>query len=146
MFRVCSSLLIMILFPISANAQTTPEMTSWYLSISSHIKRFQKFPPNAKLRGERGEVFIKFTIDPTGHLIDSVVAKPSCFDDLNKEALATVRRAEPFPPFPSTIKKTRLTFTQPIVFAKDWKDALRMQAQSAAIGAKGGCDAVRRTG
>ena len=142
MFRICSSLLVLVLLAIPSNAQNTPEIMSWRLSISSHIKRFQKFPPGAKQRHESGQVFITFTLDPTGRLIDSVIAKPSCFDDLNRAALAAVRRAEPFPPFPPAIKKLHLTFTQPIVFAWDEADALRIQAESV-VEAKRGCGANR---
>jgi protein TonB len=59
---------------------------------------------------------LQFTIDRDGHLLDSRIARSSCYDDLDEEGLATVRRANPYPPFPIGIMEARATFIIPIIF------------------------------
>jgi TonB family protein len=132
MLRFYIVLLTLLSLSASSNAETDPEITAWHLSVMSHVRKFIKYPPKAKANGETGVVVVKFTIDSTGHLIDAKIANPSCYDELNQEALATVRRAEPFPSFPSKIKSTRETFRQPLVFMLKANTSLTIQAQALA--------------
>src|ERR1700722_7887275 len=103
MLRICLVMFVLILCRIPAVAQTYSEMESerkYGLSAQYQIEKFKKYPLGAKTRHEIGQAVIKFTIDSTGRLLDSEITKPSCFNELNQAALAAVRQAQPFSPFP----------------------------------------------
>jgi protein TonB len=91
-------------------------VSGWDLVLVSHLLGFKNFPEEVKIKHESGTVYVQFTIDRDGHLIDSRIARSSCYDDLDQEGLATVRRANPYPPFPIGIMKDRATFIVPIRF------------------------------
>lgn len=129
MLRVCLVILVFISCRIPVHAEANPEL-EYGLSARAQIERSKKYPPGALARHEIGQVFIKFTIDSTGRLIDSKITRPSCFNELNQAALAAVREAQPFASFPPTIRQSRLTFTQPVVFAFTFQEALAVQVKA----------------
>ncbi|WP_442894788.1 energy transducer TonB [Bradyrhizobium sp. AZCC 1610] len=129
MLRVCFVVFVFISCRIPAHAQATPQM-EYGLSVSAQIEKQKKYPPGAIARHEIGQAFITFTIDSTGRLLDSKITRPSCFNELNEAALAAVRQAQPFSPFSSTIRQSRLTFTQPVVFAFTMQEALAVEAKA----------------
>ena len=128
MLRICF-VFVFIICRIPAHAQPAPEI-EYGLSVRAQIAKSKKYPPGAKARHEIGQAFIKFTIDSAGRLIDSEITRPSCFNELNQAALAAVRQAQPFSPFPPTIHQSRLTFTQPVVFAFGLQEALVVQVKA----------------
>jgi protein TonB len=91
-------------------------VSGWDLILTSHLLGFKNFPKEAKIKNENGTVYLQFTIDRDGHLLDSRIARSSCYDDLDEEGLATVRRTNPYPPFPIGIMEARATFIIPIIF------------------------------
>ena len=111
----------------------------YYNSIVTHVAHFKRYPPSAAKRGEQGRTVVKFTIDSRENLRQSEILTSSCFAELDEEALATVRRAEPRPPVPSGLEKSQLTFDLPLVFAKNWRDAFTVQAK-ASVRAKRDCN------
>jgi TonB family protein len=129
MLRVCFVILLFISCRIPAHAQATPQV-EYGLSVSAQIEKYKKYPPGARARHEIGQTFITFTVDSTGRLIGSKITRPSCFNELNEAALAAVRYAQPFSPFPPTVRQSRLTFTQPVVFAFTLQEAMAVQAKA----------------
>jgi TonB family protein len=129
MLRVCFVIFVFISCLIPAHAQANPQM-EYGLSVSAQIEKYKKYPPGAMARHEIGQAFVTFTIDSTGRLIGSKITRPSCFNELNEAALAAVRYAQPFSPFPPTVRQRRLTFTQPVVFAFTLQEALAVQTKA----------------
>lgn len=82
--------------------------------IRPHILRFYNFPERAKAKGESGSVIVNFSITRTGRLIARHIAKSSGHPDLDSEALATLQRAQPYPPPPPELTDQQFTFSLPM--------------------------------
>lgn len=79
--------------------------------VYSHLVRFKR---NSSA-GE-GVVTLSFALGRQGQLLSSGIARSSGNPALDQEALAMVRRASPYPPFPSEMTKSRESFTAPVRF------------------------------
>jgi periplasmic protein TonB len=98
---------------ISASANAMP---SWKGQIVAAIERSKRYPSEAEARREQGTPSVSFSIDRQGKLLSSRLASASGTAALDDEALATIKRAQPFPPAPADIIGTRFDFTVPIRF------------------------------
>jgi protein TonB len=92
------------------------KVTSWHSKIAAQIERHKAFPPAAQARGETGVVQLAFSIDRQGHVMASRVVRSSGYATLDQETLATVRRAQPFPPPPDDLPGAKFDFTVPVRF------------------------------
>lgn len=82
--------------------------------VLSHLHRFKRYPAGARA----GTVRLVFVLGSNGSVRSVKIIKPSGSRILDKEAVATVRRAAPFPSFPSGVKKAAWTFAVPIKFTR----------------------------
>jgi protein TonB len=99
--------------------QRTASLTvvnSWHSRIVGLIERNKAYPPAAQARGETGVVQLAFSIDRQGHVLASQVVRSSGHAALDQETLATVRRAQPFPPPPVDLPGAKFDFTVPVRF------------------------------
>ena len=80
------------------------------------IERNKRYPPAAQSRREEGVVQLIFSLDRKGRVLASRVAKTSGFAALDEEAMALVRRAQPFPPPPPELAGDPVAVTVPIRF------------------------------
>lgn len=80
------------------------------------LRRALRFPKGAG--GARGEVHVTFVVSASGAASQISVSRSSGHAVLDKEALATVRRAAPFPPIPAAAGRSSWTFTMPLAFAR----------------------------
>jgi len=80
-----------------------------------HLQKFKRYPSAA--RGASGVVMVKFVLNRAGDVIDSAVTKSSGNDVLDREALAILRRASPFPAFPAAKPDAQDTYIAPVNFA-----------------------------
>jgi len=92
------------------------EVASWYRKIGAQIERHKGYPTAAEARHQKGIVQLAFTIDRQGHVVASRIVQSSGFAALDQETIATVRRAEPFPPPPANMPGETFDFTVPIQF------------------------------
>jgi protein TonB len=67
--------------------------------VVGHLQKFKRYPSAA--HGKLGKVVVSFVLNRAGEVIDSTVTKSSGNDVLDREAIEILRRASPFPPFPS---------------------------------------------
>lgn len=86
---------------------------NWNSQIEAHLARFRRSPT------KQGLVILAFVIDRQGHVLADTLNKSSGSEALDQEALAMVRRADPFPPPPPEVPGARLGFTVPIRFNFD---------------------------
>jgi len=84
--------------------------------VKQKIESYRRYPPWAKKQGIEGTVHIKFTILSTGLTKDIKIVKSSGFNILDKEAISTIKRAQPFPSIPPELKTSSLTMEVSIVF------------------------------
>ena len=68
---------------------------TWAAQISAHLNRFKRYPPGA--HGASGRPSVRFSLDGAGQVVSVGLARSSGNHALDAEALATVRRASPFP-------------------------------------------------
>ena len=91
-------------------------VASWHSKIVGLIERNKAYPPAAQGRGETGVVQLAFSIDRQGRVLASRVVRSSGHASLDQETLATVHRAQPFPPPPAELPGGKFDFTVPVKF------------------------------
>jgi protein TonB len=82
--------------------------------ILGHLQRFKRYPRAA--HGAVGTATVRFVLNRRGEVIRSEVTKSSGNHVLDVEAVAILRRASPFPPFPSEKKAPEDFWIAPIKF------------------------------
>ncbi|MBF0493246.1 MAG: energy transducer TonB [Deltaproteobacteria bacterium] len=80
--------------------------------IRQKIEGAKRYPEAARLRAQEGLVSLRFKLGLKGDVESLNLVKSSGFKILDEEALATVRRAAPFP-FYEEVVETSLRFTLP---------------------------------
>jgi TonB family protein len=83
--------------------------------VFGHLQRFKRYPSAA--RGKSGTVVVRFVLNRAGDVIESAVTKSSGNDVLDREAIAILQRASPFPAFPAAKPGTQDTYIAPVSFA-----------------------------
>ncbi|WP_454917165.1 TonB family protein [Xanthobacter sediminis] len=76
-------------------ASNSQARASWAAMISAHLNRFKRYPPGAE--GITGRPSVRFSLDGSGRVTSVGLSNSSGSPVLDEEAVATVRRASPFP-------------------------------------------------
>jgi len=84
--------------------------------VSGHLRRFTDRSVAARYGG--GRVVVSFTLSREGKVLASRLATASGNAALDREALAIVSRANPFPPFPAEKTGAQDLFTWPVNFER----------------------------
>jgi protein TonB len=85
--------------------------------VFGHLQRFKRNYP-AGASGASGTVTVTFALARDGNLLSSGISKSSGNAALDQEALALLRRANPFPPFPAAKTSAQESFNAPVNFAR----------------------------
>jgi protein TonB len=88
----------------------------WTSQIHAAILRNKRYPTSARASGQQGVSRVSFEIDRYGRVIESHVAHSSGVAALDEEALAVLRRAQPFA-VPPTELGDRVKVDVPIKFS-----------------------------
>jgi periplasmic protein TonB len=106
-----------------AQGQVNPDdakaVADWQKQIFAAIKKHLRYPARAERRGQGGTAEVVLTIDRQGRLLDSRIVRGSGNAELDEEALAVLKRAEPFfrPP-PPAARGDRLKLNVDVNFLK----------------------------
>jgi periplasmic protein TonB len=73
---------------------------AWTTQLNAALMRNKRYPDSARSRGEQGVAQVFFSLDRQGRLLESRLVRSSGSASLDEEALAMLRRAQPFPPPP----------------------------------------------
>ena len=92
------------------------QVSSWHRKIAQQVERHKGYPAAARARHETGVAQLAFKIDRQGMVVASRVVRTSGFALLDQETIATVQRAQPFPPPPPNMPGDTFEFTVPIKF------------------------------
>ena len=92
------------------------EMLTYRDIIKQRIQESRKYPPDAKNNGIEGGVDMAFIVLKSGQLKEAEIIKTSGNDSLDREALATINRAAPFPAMPSVAGGQEMQMQVRIVF------------------------------
>jgi protein TonB len=71
--------------------------------VMSRISAAKRYPTSSRARREEGTVRVSFALNRDGSVQGETLVTSSGHDALDKEALATVRRAAPYPPVPDDV-------------------------------------------
>jgi periplasmic protein TonB len=100
-------------------ARVTPDsarVAKWEQALAARIERSKRYPPSAE--GLFGVSRVAFTIDRAGRLLAVRIAVSSGLPVLDEEAVATVRRAAPFPSPPTDVGQKQLSIVAPIRYVR----------------------------
>ncbi|MDE1935843.1 TonB family protein [Bradyrhizobium sp.] len=84
--------------------------------VVGHLEKFKRYP--AAAHGSSGTVMVRFALNRAGEVISSDISKSSGNSVLDREALAILRRASPFPPFPAAKPGTQASYLWPMHFSR----------------------------
>jgi protein TonB len=74
---------------------------SWEARVVACLESLKRFPPAARSRRDQGVATVRFRVNRHGTLLSLSLEASSGNRLLDQEALATVARAEPYPPIPA---------------------------------------------
>ncbi|HKF08241.1 MAG TPA: energy transducer TonB [Xanthobacteraceae bacterium] len=99
-----------------ARANTSNAVPTWKTQIVTLLERNKRYPKSAQSRHQQGIAQVFFSLNRQGRVIDSRIVRRSGTSALDEEALALLRRAQPFPPPPAELPGQRVDLTIPIRF------------------------------
>ncbi|MBS0244186.1 MAG: energy transducer TonB, partial [Proteobacteria bacterium] len=91
-------------------------VAAWQNRLLDLIERNKRYPAQALAHRSQGTTTIAFRIDRHGRLLDAEVVSSSGSPALDEEALALMRRAQPFPVPPTALPDSNLSLSVPIRF------------------------------
>lgn len=97
-----------------SHAQPTDQHRDWLRAVMLRLASARRFPPEAL--GQMGTAKVVFRIDHSGKLISAALLENTGIPAFDREALAMVERAQPFPSPPSDVPDDRLQFVVPLAF------------------------------
>jgi periplasmic protein TonB len=113
--RLVCAIFLSITFALPSWAQSQA-FTDWVRNVATHLKKHHQVRPDSQSR--EGEVLVFFTLDRSGKITSTKIAKSSGITDLDTAALRGVENAQPFPAPPAEVDDSQLSFTLPIAFKK----------------------------
>jgi protein TonB len=98
-----------------ASRESTVAASNAYNSlVYGHLQRFKSY--SASANGASGHALVRFVLSRTGNLLSASIVRSSGNAALDAAALASVRRASPFPPFPAEKPGSQDSFDAPMNF------------------------------
>ena len=81
---------------------TADELQNYLADVIRRVDRAKRYPRREAAARAQGIVVLRLALAPDGTIQQLSMLAPSAYDGLNREALAAVRRAAPFPQAPPT--------------------------------------------
>jgi protein TonB len=91
-------------------------LAAYKTRVQRRLERNKKYPPTARSDKIEGVVYVTFTINKQGRVVNSFVARSSGHPILDDEAIGLLRRVNPLPTIPDEIKASAITLTAPLQF------------------------------
>ncbi|MFV8781587.1 energy transducer TonB [Microbulbifer sp. SA54] len=85
-------------------------------TITRHTLKNIRYPRRARAEGWEGEVRLRISLNKNGEVKDIQVVEESSYSSLNREALRSVERSNPYPAIPSALGADDYSVTVPIYF------------------------------
>jgi protein TonB len=105
--------------PAAAPPAGNPGATraSWQAQLVAWLERYKRYPRLAQEQRQEGVVYLRFTMDRTGHVLSAQIEKGSGFTLLDEEVTALIQRAQPLPAPPPEVPGAQLVLTLPVQFS-----------------------------
>jgi len=91
---------------VASAAASSGDRDSYGRRVNGHVQRYKRYPDAAARGGMKGAVKVSISIGGSGNLASARVTASSGYPMLDSEALATVRRAAPYPKPPASFGGT----------------------------------------
>jgi periplasmic protein TonB len=101
--------------PAPQAASTAPD--SWEGRVLLQLSKARRYPDGAMARREQGVPMIRFVMDRQGRVLSASLEHSSGHADLDREALALPRRAQPLPRPPADRPGDTLELVVPVEFS-----------------------------
>jgi protein TonB len=101
-----------------ASAAGNAAVSNYPGKVVSKLRHALRYPPEARGRRLNGVAQVQFVVGSSGDVGSVRLAGSSGSPILDEAALATVRRAAPFPPIPEGAGRSSWTFTVPLAFVR----------------------------
>jgi protein TonB len=85
--------------------------------IVGHLDKYKRYP--AAAHNAVGKATVRFTLNREGKVVDVEITKSSGNTVLDQEAIAIVRRADPFPKFPAAKPQAQDVWASPMTFDRE---------------------------
>lgn len=97
-------------------AQEATAVERYFAGVLQKVNRHKRYPRREEEERIEGETIVRITVNRTGALVQADILQASPRAGFNREALASVRRANPFPEFPEAVTRDALTFDLRVQF------------------------------
>ena len=91
-------------------------LKSYIVQVQRSIEGAKRYPESSRRAGRQGKLKIQFTILKNGEVDNVTLLTETPYPNLNREAMAAVKRAAPFSGFPDIIMKQSLKVILPFRF------------------------------
>src|SRR5262249_31285045 len=91
-------------------------LPTWRGLLLGHLERLKRYPPEAQWRRQQGVVYVRFTMDRTGRVLQSAIEKSAGYSSLDAEVMALIQRAQPWQPPPPEVPGDPLELIVPVQF------------------------------
>ena len=100
-----------------AQPTSAPKVLAGYeAQLAAWLAKHKNYPLAAQRRRQEGEVLLRVRINRAGQVLSFRLQDRSIYQILDDAALAMVKRAEPFPPFPDDFPGVDFEFLLPVSF------------------------------
>jgi protein TonB len=90
---------------------------SWETALVRRLQQYKRYPSEAQSRRVEGLVMLNFSVNRNGHVLAHEIVRSSGHPELDKEVTSLIERAQPLPPFPTSMPEDKLNLTVPIRFS-----------------------------
>ncbi len=101
----------------SRKAAGRANLSSYLGQVISKVRRQKRYPAAARRARAGGTAVVAFAINKQGRVSGVRLKRRSGNASIDREVLAMVRRAAPFPPIPRNIGRSRLSLSLPVRFS-----------------------------
>jgi len=83
-----------------ASQASSDKEPSWEAKLLAHLERHRRYPAASRARRDQGVAHVRFRMNRAGRVLEATLIRSSGIPELDRAALATIRRAQPLPPIP----------------------------------------------
>jgi protein TonB len=103
--------------PAPMVARPSPDMRLQFQALLlGHLERHMRYPRAAQIKNQHGTAYLHLIMDASGRVIEARVERSSGYAVLDREVMATLARAQPLPPIPTSLGLDRLDVVVPMEF------------------------------
>lgn len=98
-----------------ASQASSDREPSWEAKLLAHLEKHRRYPAASRARRDQGVAHVRFRMNRAGRVLEATLIRSSGIPELDRAALATIRRAQPLPPIPDD-RPDALDLSVPVEF------------------------------